>query len=535
MQVRPASAVIARVVSVYRWWLVPASLVLGCLLRTREWLFDKSLWLDELAITTNLTRRSLAGLIQPLAGNQGGPLGWLWAEKASISLFGVHELALRLPAWVASLVALRVFPVVARRLIGPIATPAATFLVATSPVLIFYSAETKQYSSDTACALLAILVTTSLIDRSPTSRSALMWGLATGLLAWFSQPAILVVGACAAVLVLRWITDRAALARLAVGVVVLTVSLAVEYLSTLRQLAANESLEAYWQAYGGYPPAGATSIGLVRWVVRASTTLSQSFAQFAVPSLTCVLALAGLAIAFRQHPMRATLLLLVMLAAMAAAVTKHYPLAQRLALYLVPILIMLLCTSLQIAHPASTDRQRPGPRPSQFFPVALVVVVLMTISAPAVVAGVSKLWRPDETEAGRQAVQFVADHQLPSDAVVTDDWGRSALGFYGERFGVRQTGTVAMRSPHGRPCAENQFASLAGRQRVWLVLVHHPSNEPPDRNVVYASRFSAPATLLLSYHGPGDVAAYLYDLRQPPTTHVKPIASWLHDGCFTLE
>ena len=98
--------------------LIPVALVVGVVLRTREWLFDKSLWLDELMVTYSITHRDFAGLTRPLSMDKAAPVGWLWVEHASIHLFGLSDLALRFPGWLASLVALGVFPVVARWLIG---------------------------------------------------------------------------------------------------------------------------------------------------------------------------------------------------------------------------------------------------------------------------------------------------------------------------------------------------------------------------------------------------------------------------------
>lgn len=512
---------------------MPASLVLGVVLRTREWLFDKSLWLDEITLTNQLDSRTFAGLIRPLGGDQGGPLGWLWAEKASIEVFGVHELALRLPAWLASLVALGVFPLVARRLTGQIATPAATFLVATSPVLIYYAAETKQYSSDTACALLAILATTLLLGARPGWRSAALWGLVSGVLAWCSQPTILVVAACAAALVLRWLRNGPVLVRLAPGMLVLGVSLGAEYLLTLRQLAANQTLETFWQKYGGYPPAQATVLGDLRWVAGAARNFSQGFAQYEVPVLVLVLAIGGLVTMARRHPWPAVLVLLVGLTAVAAAVTKHYPLAHRLALYLLPLLVVLLCAGLENVSAAPGSAMLP--RRWRVITGGAAALALVVTTLPAVTTGISKLWHPDETTAGRQALQFVADHQLSSDAVLIDQWGTTISSFYGPRLGVRPTGLVAMQPSGGAPCAANPLAALAaGRARVWLVLLHHPSNEPPDRNAIYASQFAARATELMAFAGPGNTAAYLFDLRTPPVRPTAPLPSWVPSGCLTV-
>src|ERR1700712_4525117 len=78
--------------NLYSFWLTLLSVLFGVVLRTREWLHDKSLWLDEISISENLMRRGFGELTRPLAGNQSAPIPWLWAERAAINTFGVHEL-----------------------------------------------------------------------------------------------------------------------------------------------------------------------------------------------------------------------------------------------------------------------------------------------------------------------------------------------------------------------------------------------------------------------------------------------------------
>lgn len=243
---RPAGAAGRALAELYRRWLIPASLLLGVVLRTREWLHDKSLWLDELTVTQNLVDRGFRGLLQPLAGNQGGPIGWLWAEHSVIKVFGVHELSLRLVPFLGSLAALAVFPIVARRLTGPLAAPAATFLIATSPALIYYAAETKQYSTDTAAALVAVAITCWAADRALTIGRSLSWGLTCGVLAWCSQPTILVAAACGVWLAARRCRDRRSAGGILAGGAILAVILAADWWVSLRRLGDNQVLQNYW-------------------------------------------------------------------------------------------------------------------------------------------------------------------------------------------------------------------------------------------------------------------------------------------------
>src|SRR6478735_7484261 len=252
---RPAPMEVAKSVAVrfYLQWLVPISVFIGIVLRTREWLYRKSLWLDELHLSASIVTSGFGRLTHPLTRGQVAPIGWLWAERASVNAFGANELALRLVPWVASLVALAAFPFVARRLIGKHAAPAATLVFATSPTLIYYAAEAKQYSSDVASSLLVLLATTQLYRHEPRHRSYVLWGVAGGTLVWFSQPAILVVVACGMVMAARSWGARKELLGVAAGGAIVAFSFGLDWLVSLKHQAQTDGLARYWRARGGYP------------------------------------------------------------------------------------------------------------------------------------------------------------------------------------------------------------------------------------------------------------------------------------------
>lgn len=508
--------------------LTPIALVVGAVLRTREWLHDKSLWLDEYSITQNIVGRSFAGLLKPLDFTQGGPVGWLWAEHASIKIFGVHELTLRLIPWLASLVALVVFARVATALIGPVATPAATVLFATSPILIYYAAETKQYSSDVACALLVLLVTTYLMRHRPTLRRGLFWGISCGVLIWCSQPSILVSAACGVFLLARWLRTTAALLPLVAGGAMLAATVTADWFVTLRQLSGNAGLQLYWVS--GYPPTGGTVSAYLNWFRSTANSFVEQVDHYAWPGLIGLLAAWGFASLIRRRRWSALLLGLLPLVAVGAAVARKYPLSGRLALYLLPVEIMLLTAGLMDADPVGAHRL---PRVWRWVATGGSAIALILCTAGSVGTGLSKMTDPDDTTSGRQAIEFVAQHQEPGDIVLEDDWSASALEFYGPRDGVTPNGTVRFTAPTPAGCTEDPL-SVLGNSRVWLVFAHLPSNEPPNRAQIYASQMTTRSTEIASYTGPGGAGAYLFDFRQIPTAPPPVLASWVAGGCFSI-
>ena len=61
-----------------------AVFVAGSAVRIEQFMWRRSLWLDEALVTANIVHRGFGGLLRPLSGQQGAPVGWLWAERAAV-------------------------------------------------------------------------------------------------------------------------------------------------------------------------------------------------------------------------------------------------------------------------------------------------------------------------------------------------------------------------------------------------------------------------------------------------------------------
>jgi hypothetical protein len=511
----------ATALRLYFGWLIPVSLVIGVFLRTREWLFDRSLWLDELMVTFSITHRGFAGLLHPLSINQAAPIGWLWAERASIDLFGMNDVALRVPCWAASVVALGLFPLMARQLVGRSAIPVATLIFATSPDLIYYAADTKQYSFDVACAVLAVLVTAKLAQRRPTMLRAVTWGLICAVLIWCSQPAIPVCAVCGLVLVVIWFRELDTLLPVIVGGVILGISVALDWAATLKPQSANLTLVNDWRTSGGYPPLHQTFSADTHWL-RVAATGTEQFLDISKPFLALGLMACGLiVVALSRRHFQGLLLALPLAAAVALGVTDHYPFARRLALYLYPIIVVLLAAPLALSDRPWSIRAR------WWKPAAVVAsaAALIAVAGPGVALGLDKAIHPDVSATGRQTVAFVGQHLHKGDLVLDLPGPASmTVGFYGPHDHVQEGGLFGLRPSLGRTCAD-PFSQLHGVTRVWLVFTEFSIGQPQNRDQIYRSYMDAYGRPVLSYTGLQGAGAYLFDLSKPRANAPAPAAA----------
>jgi len=136
-----------------RDWIGLSLALIGFILRLRQYLANRSLWLDEAMLTNNILSRNFGGLFQQLDNNQGAPIGFLLAQKIITLTLGDSEYALRLFPFIAGILSLALMSALTRKISNAVAGNLALGFFAVAPSLVYYSSEVKQYSSDIAIAL----------------------------------------------------------------------------------------------------------------------------------------------------------------------------------------------------------------------------------------------------------------------------------------------------------------------------------------------------------------------------------------------
>jgi 4-amino-4-deoxy-L-arabinose transferase-like glycosyltransferase len=424
-----------------RWdVLALVAVVVGALLRARHFFTGQSLWLDEAMLALNILSRSCRELFGALAFDQAAPPLYLCASRAVALPFGGSELGLRLPSLAAGLLALVLVWRVGRAIVGPESAAWATWLLAISPMAIYYSDELKPYMLDAMVAILVLGLAWRVVA-SPRDGPRTAWLAGVGLVALLTSfTAPLVLGATGVVLMLDGAVrhDRAAILR-ACGLGVLwLITFAALYLTLYRSAGASEFLNGYWsEHFLSFGPAWRASVVTAVTGVTSALPIPPQLvrARYLLPAAVVVVGFT----AWRSGWRVASLLLFPFLALFLAAVLRRYPLGDRLVLFLAPAAVLLAATGL-VAGARLAGLRRASSRG----------VVLGLVVAGA---GLTQLMNPPPRPGGprtaRALVQradsvaqadlvLVTRHGAPTWLYYTTDWqnpDRERLTWFSSRFG----------------------------------------------------------------------------------------------------
>jgi hypothetical protein len=459
-------------------WLVVAA---GIGLRLRQWWYGRAFWLDELLLIKAMSEQRITEVLRPLGLDQSAPPGWLLVEHALIA-HAPGERGARLLPLVFGVGSLVVTALLARVLLGSLGALAATALAALSTQLITYSAELKQYSADAFWMQLVLLLGARLaLRRGHPARDRYVLAAVAAVAVWFSHAAAIATGGVFLALALQALATRRRreLAVLVGCAVPFAAGLGVEYETLLKANTANPVLKTFWAST--FPPEGPLtwSIGWDWFTERTrSVVLNPLYWDYRVALLALILG--GLVVIGIRTRWGLAVFLLPVAAVVAAGLVGAYPIANRLALWVIPLAGIAVAAPLDLIQLAA---RIPRPRVERWAGVAVAAVLvvlaggqLVTMSRDAVDSDRAFLVHPREQEESRTALAAVA-HQLQPGDLVLVDWGgtRFAAQYYAPKVGISSYRLLRANRVNSQ-CPPVWFGSTLRHarsiKRVWLVYVH---------------------------------------------------------------
>ena len=478
----------------------------GVALRTRRFLAGFSFEVAEAMLGLNLRGRSYAALLLPLDNEQGAPFGFLWISRFALVHLGEGEQVLRAFPWLCSVVACGLFLALARRALPRLAVPWACLLFAISPDLVLYGSTFKAYSVDVALSLGVLLLAWPALE-APLSRRRLVGLALLGALApFFSHASVLVLAGVGLTLAgVAWRRrGMAELVRLVPVGVLWSVGVAVLYEVQFAGLARDGYLLRYWAPdFAPFPP---QDVSELRWWFDAPFRLFREPGGFQFPGLAGALALFGVVAGVRRRAVATVLLLSPVAVALLASAAHQYPFGRRLALFLMPSLLVLVAHGIEELRGAEWARS----------PVIALAAGLLVALDPLLSQSLRFL-QPKPLEEIRPLLAGLAQEHRPGDLLYVYSDARYAFDWYAPVYGLdrveRRTGRSA-EAVWSDDLAD--LEEIGPRPRVWLLFSHvYGRNDAHTEEDFFVFELERRGRRLAERSAPG-ASLYLYDLSAPP-------------------
>jgi len=470
----------------------------GVVLRVREYLFARSLWLDEAALALNILERSSGGLFGSLDYQQAAAPGFLVLAKGLTQILGPNELALRLLPFLAGLSALGLVYLAGRRLIGAHGALVAAGLFALMRPAIYYSAEVKQYSTDVAATLLLVWLAARTLDEPIWGRRYVALAIVGAIAMWFSHAAMMVNAGLGIVLGLRALhmQSMATVRWLAVPAVVWIASFVPLYVISISDLVGNDYFQGYWA--DGYPPLIPMSTADLSWYY---TTLF-ALLEVATGAHGGALALVGLLLgtvkllADTRARWRWGLLAAPAIVCWLLAGLQLYPFSERLVLFLLPSVLLLV--ALGVVETWNRSRLAGTLAASALFMTPLLFAT-------------ADFARPRGREELRPVLERLDQAMAPGDRLLLYNGAETAFEYYrrhGDVGPFPERDLVAM-SRDDWDGYKRRLEELSQPGRAWIVFSHVYASSGANEEALFLLFLDDLGTRLRQIEGEG-ASAYLY-------------------------
>jgi hypothetical protein len=490
-----------------------ALVLAGALLRLWHFLTRGNLWNDEAGLALNFVGRTFSEVARPWISAQIAPYLFVQSEKVVSLVLGESDFALRLLSLVAGIAVLPLTAAVVQRVAGTRAALLSLILLVPAHRLIHFTAELKPYALD-ACVAALLLWLGQRAARS--TRDLHVLGVVGVVAGWFSLPSLFMlagVGAALAADALLREKNRARLVVLGGYGVFWLASFGLHFKLFLQPVATDSNMHQYYAALDDYAPFPPRSLGDLKWYIGRFFFLFKAPGGYALRYLAGVLWVVGAIDAFRKQRWLALMFVVPWVAVFGASAVHHYILEERVLVFLVP------CMTVLIALGVDDLLERPFPA------LRALGLLLMVAILVAPLRSVGEHFRLRREGPGlADLVERMKREAGPSDGIYIDRATLRCFTFYSGRLGFEHPYATAAADSLDESEHRDAIGSLAGKPKVWALVPSCCGRLPDTLDAIpiiqstkgkILKRLGELGKPLSTFDG-GDSALYLYDLSRPP-------------------
>ncbi|MDZ4666618.1 MAG: hypothetical protein SGJ00_01925 [bacterium] len=326
-------------------FVLSAILIVSAMLALIQFLYCRSLWVDEAMLALNIIQKSAYSLLFPLDYNQVAPILFLEIEKLFSWLIPNSELGLRIFPLLSFIAAIFLFKsLVAKLFSNGLTQIFALVLFAFNPKLLYFSGEVKQYIVDVALINLCYFLVVMPKQYSPPHYLILTLTGVFGIFLSNTAPMILFAVICF-LCIQNWQMKSRNLVVLAMVFSTWILTFAGYYFLFLAHHPSQEVMTGYWNDLQGFIPINPFSSEFFPFYLQKVITLKTNFGIPKLVALTIPLFLLILGIVKLVRTKKYSLLVLLLMPLfchLGLSALKLYPFDTRLVLYLFTPGILLM-------------------------------------------------------------------------------------------------------------------------------------------------------------------------------------------------
>lgn len=495
--------------------LIYIFLVLGVAFRLFHFFYNRSLWMDEVYLSSSLIKYDLNELItKPLFYQQKAPIGFLILVKLFLKIFGNNELALRIVPLISGTAAMLLFVPVAKFFLQRMASVLAIGIFCLAPALVYHSVEIKQYSTELFGTIASLYLYTIFKNRTDY-KGLLIWSLLGAIILWFSYSSIFILGGIGIGLAIHYIYSKQwrILFKHASVFSIWLLSFVVNYVLFTHKHAESEWIAYWFRTYQNFMPFPPKSVDDLKWFAynlynlmdyplglvwkfkNHNATLNTLIK---IPLLATILLLTGIYAGLKKNLKQFLILIIPISLTLIASGLELYPLIERFWVFISPIFILFICFGFELMS-------------NKLKSIYLSLTILVIVLSPTIFQIISDTVQPDKfyftkKSFQRESLFYINNKYKPGDAVYVY-WNnlpgyRLYKNLYQFKFSAIE-GSDKRKVSNSYPDYYNKlhsdFSQFSNSKRVW---------------VIYNKQFNSDIGNLI------DEPKWYYEKSKPPVKHL---------------
>lgn len=479
-------------------WFTLFLILIGSSIRIRQYIFNRSLWLDEAMLALNIIRHSYLDLLKPLDYIQTAPPLFLFIVNFLTEKFGYHEYVLRFLPLIAGIASLFLFWYLANKFLNKFVVPIAVGLLSFSSYAIYYSTEFKQYSVDLMVTIIILILSVHVYKKNFDLKSNLLLGILGALFICLSHTSVFILAGASLSLVLTVFLKERLKGIKKFGYILgmslfWLISFAVNYLFIIRVIAPAQIEQEYWQS--SYAPMPIISVSDLLWYPKTLLYILRNPLDLYFVGITLLVLFAGL-VSFYNKKEKFFLFLvsLPFIFLIIASMLGAYPIIDRLVVFILPIFFLLISKGIEEFSLNLSGKN-----------IIIIFLLIILIFFQPLAQSSKSLLVPRYKEETRPMIEYYQNNKAKEDKIYVYYSTVPAFLYYTRE--TKEGFIEGVRSREDQEKYLDELESLDGEGRIWFIFSHVHENEEE----IYIKKLNELGKRL-DYKSAYGSSIYLYDI-----------------------